>query len=103
MFFIDNASYHVTPTTKNLLYQQFHPCFLPAHSSWFNSIEKYWNVAKSRFRNEMLLQQRELSAQEFLALTKKVFEGVEPDIVDNLTRSNRDQILRYLEKRDSQV
>ena len=47
----------------------------------------------------MLLQQRELSAQDFLALTKKVFEGVEPDIVDNLTRSNRDQILRYLEKR----
>ena len=46
----------------------------------------------------MLLQQKELSAQEFLALTRRVFEGVEPEIVDNLTRSNRDQILRYLEK-----
>ena len=60
-------------------------------------MSRFWNVAKSRFRKEMLLQQKELSAQEFLALTRRVFEGVEPEIVDNLTRSNRDQILRYLE------
>ena len=60
-------------------------------------VSRFWNVAKSHFRKEMLLQQKELSAQEFLALTRRVFEGVEPEIVDNLTRSNRDQILRYLE------
>ena len=46
----------------------------------------------------MLIQQDELSAQMFLALTRKVFEGVEPAIVEKLTRSNRDYILQYLRK-----
>ena len=64
----------------------------------FLCFTRFWNVAKSRFRKQMLIQQKELSAKEFLALTEKVFNGVEPSIVDNLTRSNRHYILQYLRK-----
>ena len=96
---LDNASGHTAKKSKDLLRTHFYPVFMPAHSSPFNSIERVWSVAKHNFQVLSLQNHDDMNKQDFDAMVVKACSMISHKAANNICRSNRAEIHKFLLKR----
>lgn len=63
---LDNAGWHTSQATQQLVYQQLsgiHLCYLPPYSPELNPVERIWQEAKRKLKNQLFKSLEEVVKQ----------------------------------------
>ena len=99
---LDNHTAHATKLSAKLMADlNFYPLFLPAYTSYFNSVENLWALLKQHFMRFMCIQKTHLSHDQFSDLIRQSIALVPPDMAANLYFANRKYLCEQLQKADA--